>query len=137
MSSEGAARPPATVGVPREMGNGERLVALAPKGVERLRAKGVGVVVEPGAGLGALIPDELYTAAGATIGDPWSADVMAKVNPPTAEAIGKLHRVSTLIGFLAPRTSPETITALRDAGVQAFAVEAIPRISRAQSMDAL
>ncbi|MCO1654957.1 Re/Si-specific NAD(P)(+) transhydrogenase subunit alpha [Pseudonocardia humida] len=137
MSSEGAARPPATVGVPREMGSGERRVALVPKVVERLRAKGVEVVVESGAGLGALIPDELYTAAGATIGDPWSAEVVVKVNPPTTEEIGRLRSGATLIGFLAPRTSPETITALREAGVLAFAVEAIPRISRAQSMDAL
>ncbi|WP_214402177.1 Re/Si-specific NAD(P)(+) transhydrogenase subunit alpha [Pseudonocardia lacus] len=137
MSSEGAARPPAVLGVPRETGNQERRVALVPKIVERLRTKGVEVVVESGAGLGALIPDELYTAAGATIGDPWSADVVAKVNPPTADEIGKLRRGSTLIGFLAPRTSPQTIEALRAAGVRAFAMEAIPRISRAQSMDAL
>ncbi|WP_300017159.1 Re/Si-specific NAD(P)(+) transhydrogenase subunit alpha [Pseudonocardia sp.] len=126
-----------TVGVPRESGAGERRVALVPKVVEKLSTRGVKVVVESGAGLGALIPDELYTAAGATIGDPWSADVVAKVAPPTAEEIGKLRSGSTLIGFLAPRTSPETVAELRSAGVQAFAMEAIPRISRAQSMDAL
>ena len=95
------------------------------------------VVVEAGAGLGALIPDELYTQAGATVGDPWACDVVTKVNPPTAEEIGKLGGDTTLIGFLAPLTSPETVEALAKAGVQAFAMEAIPRISRAQSMDAL
>jgi NAD(P) transhydrogenase subunit alpha len=62
---------------------------------------------------------------------------VAKVNPPTAEEIGRLRSGCTLIGFLAPLTSPETIEALAKAGVQAFAMEAIPRISRAQSMDAL
>ncbi len=126
-----------TVGVPRESGAGERRVALVPKIVEKLVARGVQIVVESGAGLGALIPDDLYTAAGATIGDPWAVDVVVKVAPPTTEEIGKLWSGSTLIGFLAPRTAPDTIAALRSAGVQAFAMEAIPRISRAQSMDAL
>jgi NAD(P) transhydrogenase subunit alpha len=126
-----------TVGVPRESAAGERRVALVPKVVEKLRTRGVDVVVEAGAGLGALIPDELFTQAGAAIGDPWPCDVVAKVNPPTAEEIGKLPGGSTLIGFLAPLTSPETVDALAKADVQAFAMEAIPRISRAQSMDAL
>jgi NAD(P) transhydrogenase subunit alpha len=97
----------------------------------------VRIVVEPGAGAGALIPDELYTAAGATTGDPWSADVLVKVNPPTDEEVGKLRAGGTLIGFLAPRTKPELVDALRAAEVTGFAMEAIPRISRAQSMDAL
>jgi H+-translocating NAD(P) transhydrogenase subunit alpha len=126
-----------TVGVPRESAAGERRVALVPKVVEKLRTRGVEVVVKAGAGLGALIPDELFTQAGATVGDPWACDVVVKVNPPTAEEIGRLGEGSTLIGFLAPLTSPETIEALAKAGVQAFAMEAIPRISRAQSMDAL
>ncbi|GDY32704.1 Re/Si-specific NAD(P)(+) transhydrogenase subunit alpha [Gandjariella thermophila] len=126
-----------TVGVPRETNAGERRVALVPKVVERLCARGVRVVVESGAGLGALIPDASYAEAGAKIGDPWSADVVVKVTPPTAEEIGRLSSGATLIGFLAPLTSPETVTALRDAGVTAFAMESIPRISRAQSMDAL
>jgi H+-translocating NAD(P) transhydrogenase subunit alpha len=123
--------------VPRESAAGERRVALVPKVVEKLRTRGVDVVVEAGAGIGALIPDELFTQAGATIGDPWPCDVVAKVNPPTAEEIGRLSEGSTLIGFLAPLTSPETVDALAKADVQAFAMEAIPRISRAQSMDAL
>ncbi len=133
----GAGRRPSRVGVPRESGAGERRVALVPKIVEKLRSKGVEIIVESGAGLGALIPDELYAAAGATIGDPWTVDVVVKVAPPTVEEIGKLGRGSTLIGFLAPLTSPLTVVALKAAGVQAFAMESIPRISRAQSMDAL
>ncbi len=128
---------PTTVGVPRESVDGERRVALVPKIVEKLRSRGVAVVVEAGAGVGALIPDELYVDAGATIGDPWAADVVVKVNPPTRDEIGKLRDGGCYIGFLAPLTSPETVQALTDAGVQAFAMEAIPRISRAQSMDAL
>jgi H+-translocating NAD(P) transhydrogenase subunit alpha len=126
-----------TVGVPRESGSGERRVALVPKAVERLCGRGLHVVVEPGAGLGALIPDDRYTEAGAEMGDPWSADVVVKVAPPTSEEIGRLRSGATLIGFLAPLTSPETLSALREAGVVAFAMESIPRISRAQSIDAL
>lgn len=125
------------VGVPRETAPGERRVALVPKVVERLRAKGLDVVVEEGAGLGALIPDRQYEEAGASIGDPWPADVVAKVNPPSADEVGKLRPGAVLIGFLAPLTNPETATALRSAGVTAFAMESVPRISRAQSMDAL
>ena len=123
--------------MPRETGPGERRVALVPKVVDKLRSRGVEVVVEAGAGLGALMPDQLFTQAGATIGDPWACDVVLKVAPPTSEEVGKLRAGSTLVGFLAPLTSPETIAALKAAGVQAFAMEAIPRISRAQSMDAL
>jgi NAD(P) transhydrogenase subunit alpha len=112
-------------------------VALVPAVVGRLRAAGLDVVVETEAGLGALIPDALYEQAGARLGDPWSADVVVKVTPPTPDEIGKLRSGAVLIGFLAPLTSPDTITALRSAGVTAFAMESIPRISRAQSMDAL
>lgn len=125
------------VGVVRESGEGERRVALVPKVVASLIGKGVSVVVESGAGLSALIPDQLYLDAGAEIGDPWSADVVVKVAPPTDAEIAKLSKGSTLIGFLAPRNADNKIEALAAAGVQAFAVEAIPRISRAQVMDAL
>ena len=111
MNTESTVPRRTTVGVPRESAAGERRVALVPKAVEKLRTRGVDVVVEAGAGLGALIPDELFTQAGATIGDPWPCDVVAKVNPPTAEEIGRLSEGSTLIGFLAPLTSPEFIRA--------------------------
>ncbi|MCK9248725.1 MAG: Re/Si-specific NAD(P)(+) transhydrogenase subunit alpha [Solirubrobacteraceae bacterium] len=127
-----------TVGVPREVAADERRVALVPDVVKRLGGKGVQVLVEPGAGESALIPDALYAEAGATVTpDVWSADVVVKVAPPTTEEIGRLGGSSLLIGFLAPLSSPQTATALRDKGVTAFAMEAIPRISRAQSMDAL
>jgi NAD(P) transhydrogenase subunit alpha len=125
------------IGVPRETAAGERRVALVPKVVERLHSLGLAVVVETGAGTGALIPDEHYEQAGATVGDPWPADVVVKVNPPTPDEIDLLKPESTVVGFLAPRTRPEVADGLRLAGVTGFAMEAIPRISRAQTMDAL
>src|SRR3954447_11351798 len=125
------------VGVPKETGDGERRVAIVPDVVKRLQAKDVEVVIESGAGEAALIPDALFEEAGAKIGDPWNADVVVKVAAPTPDEIGKLGDGSILVGFLAPLTSPETTRALADAKVTAFAMEAIPRISRAQSMDAL
>ncbi len=130
-------RRPVTVGVPRQTAEGERRVALVPQVVARLRARGLTVVVEPGAGLGALIPDERFTTAGAVLGDPWTADVVLTVTPPTVEQVRRLRRGAVLIGFLAPLTAPGTVTALRAAGAHGFAMEAVPRISRAQSMDAL
>ncbi len=126
-----------TVGVVAESGTDERRVALVPKAVAPLTKSGVAVVVESGAGARALLPDELYTAAGASIGDAWAADIVVKVAPPTADEVTRLHRGQSLIGFLAPRNADNQIEALRAAGVQAFALESIPRISRAQSMDAL
>ena len=126
-----------TVGVVAESGSGERRVALVPKAVTSLVNSGVAVVVESGAGESALLPDDLYTGAGATIGDAWAADVVVKVAPPTQDEVSRLRRGQTLIGFLAPRDADNKIDALAEGGVQAFAVEAIPRISRAQAMDAL
>ena len=84
-----------------------------------------------------MIGDEHYERVGATIGDAWPADVVVKVNPPNPDEINRLKPGSVLIGFLAPRTQPELAERLRRADVTAFAVEAIPRISRAQVMDAL
>ena len=126
-----------TVGVVAESGADERRVALVPKAVGPLVKSGVAVVVESGAGERALLPDELYTEAGAAIGDAWAADIVVKVAPPTAEEVARLHRGQTLVGFLAPRDADNSIGALTQAGVQGFALEAIPRISRAQAMDAL
>jgi NAD(P) transhydrogenase subunit alpha len=126
-----------TVGAVRESGVDERRVALVPKTVAALVNSGLAVVVESGAGEAALLPDDLYKQAGASIGDAWAADVVVKVAPPSSEEVAKLKTGQTLIGFLAPRNADNQIAALKSAGVQAFAVEAIPRISRAQAMDAL
>src|SRR6201995_3596516 len=126
-----------TVGVVAESGDDERRGALVPKAIAPLVNSGVAVVVQSGAGERALLPDALYTEAGATIGDAWAADIFGKGAPPTAEEGGKLHSGQTLIGFLAPRNADNAVGALKAAGVQAFALEAVPRISRAQAMDAL
>ena len=126
-----------TVGVVRETGQGERRIALVPKLIERVSGRGLRVVVEPGAGAGALLADENFEQAGAVIGDPWDADIVVKVAPPSAAEVAKLKQGTILIGFLNPRGDPDGIAALEAAGVRAFAVEAIPRISRAQAMDAL
>ena len=132
-----AGRAAPVIGVVRESGADERRVALVPKAVASLVAGGLAVVVECGAGDAALLPDDLYTEAGATIGDAWAADVVVKVAPPSTAEVGKLRSGQTLVGFLAPRNAVNQIEALKKAGVQAFALEAIPRISRAQVMDAL
>jgi NAD(P) transhydrogenase subunit alpha len=123
-----------TVGVPRETAPGERRVALVPDVVRRLVAQGLDVLVEPGAGAGALIPDERFAAAGARISDDvWSCDVVVKVAPPSADEVSRLRPGAILIGFLGPQAAE----ALRARGITAFALEAVPRISRAQAMDAL
>ncbi|HUR86802.1 MAG TPA: Re/Si-specific NAD(P)(+) transhydrogenase subunit alpha [Solirubrobacteraceae bacterium] len=126
------------VGVPKETVDGERRVALVPEVVRKLVAKDFEVVVEPGAGDEAMLTDAAYEEAGATIGeDVWDADALVKVAAPTDEEIAKLGNDTILIGFLGPLSDPQTTSALAEAGVTAFAMEAIPRISRAQSMDAL
>jgi H+-translocating NAD(P) transhydrogenase subunit alpha len=125
------------VSVPKENAPGERRVALVPEVVQRLSKDGVEVVIESGAGDSAHQPDAAYEKAGAGIGDGWSGAVVAKVAPPSEDEIGRLESGQVLIGFLQPLTSPDTVKALADAGVAAFAMEAIPRITRAQSMDAL
>src|SRR4051794_34794737 len=101
------------LGVPKETAAGERRVALVPEVVKKLVAKGHEVIVESGAGVDALIPDGLYIDAGATIGDPWSADVIAKVAPPSDGEIAKIHSSSILVGFLAPRQTPENVEKLK------------------------
>jgi H+-translocating NAD(P) transhydrogenase subunit alpha len=128
-----------TVGVPCESVAGERRVALVPETVRRIVASGVRVLVEPGAGVPATFSDADFEAAGAGIDadGAWRADVVVKVSPPTVEEVGRLRDGSVLIGFLAPATSPELLAGLTAAGVTSFALESIPRISRAQSMDAL
>jgi NAD(P) transhydrogenase subunit alpha len=124
--------------VPKETAEREKRVALVPEVVRKLTGQGHEVVVEPGAGQAALIPDNLFEEAGATLSaDVWNADAIAKVAPPSAEEIGRLNAESVVIGFLQPLTAPDTVRALAESGATAFALEAVPRISRAQSMDAL
>jgi NAD(P) transhydrogenase subunit alpha len=128
------------VGIPKETAPGERRVAIVPE-VARKLASSHELVLEAGAGEAALIPDALFEEAGVKVsadpGEVWGADVVIKVAPPSAEEIGRLAKDGTLIGFLAPLTATESTAKLAEAGITAFAMEAIPRISRAQSMDAL
>ncbi len=129
------------IAVPKETAAGERRVALVPDVVRKLTGSGHEVVVQAGAGEAAMIPDSLYEEAGAKIAsDPaaaWDADVVVKVAPPSEEEVGRLKGDSVLIGFLSPLTNSNGVRALAAAGATAFALEAVPRISRAQSMDAL
>lgn len=126
-----------TVGVVAETAAGERRVALVPKMVERLTRRGLRVVIAEGAGEGSYLADQAFVDVGAEVGDPYGADVVVRVAPPDEAEIGRLKSGTILIGFLAPLSDPERLAALESAGVIAFAMESIPRISRAQSMDAL
>ena len=129
------------IGVPKESAAGEHRVALVPEVVGKLKAKDLDVSVQSGAGADALIPDDAFGEAGARIAadasEVWESDVVVVIAPPEPEQIRALGSGSILVGFLAPLSSPITTRALADAGDTAFAMEAIPRISRAQSMDAL
>ncbi|MBO6577406.1 MAG: Re/Si-specific NAD(P)(+) transhydrogenase subunit alpha [Rhodothermales bacterium] len=129
-----------TVGVPEETLSGERLVSLTPEVVGRLVKGGATVKVERGAGKGAFHSDGDYEAAGAQIvkrKEAFSCDVVTKVRPPDKKEIGLLEKGGVLIGFLSPLDQPETAQALAKQGVTALAMELVPRISRAQKMDAL
>jgi H+-translocating NAD(P) transhydrogenase subunit alpha len=129
------------IGVPKETAAGEHRVALVPEVVSKLESKGLDVIVEAGAGADAMLTDAAFEAAGAQIAkdasEVWHSDVVVTIAPPDPQAIRGLGSGSILIGFLAPLTSPLTTRALADAKATAFAMEAIPRISRAQAMDAL
>jgi NAD(P) transhydrogenase subunit alpha len=129
------------IGVVKETAEGERRVALVPEVVKKLSGKGLEIVVQRGAGEGALIPDAAFEEAGAKLvqdaGDALGADVLVKVAAPNQEETSKLGADTVLIGFLAPLTNGDGVQAIAKTGATSFAVEAIPRISRAQSMDAL
>jgi len=122
------------VGVVRETAPGERRVALVPETAGKLAAAGFDVVVEAGAGDAASFPDNAYADAGATVGDPWAAEIVAAVRRPDQ---ARLHDGQILIGFLDPLADKAGVDALAARGVTAFAMESIPRTTRAQSMDAL
>src|SRR5439155_1867121 len=124
------------VGIPRERVEAERRVALVPETIGRL-GDGIEVVVEADAGEEAAFDDDAYRNAGATIASPWDADVVAKVAPPSADEVSRLHEGQVLIGFLQPLTDREGVERLARAGVHGFALESIPRVTRAQPMDAL
>ncbi|MQA03077.1 MAG: Re/Si-specific NAD(P)(+) transhydrogenase subunit alpha [Streptosporangiales bacterium] len=128
-----------TIAVPRETTPGERRVALVPGAIERLVDAGLTVAVEPGAGSAAGYPDAAYEAAGARVteGAVDGARVLVGVRAPTVEQVGRLDAGAVTVSFLPTRSELELVKTLRDKGHTAFAMELVPRISRAQSMDAL
>ncbi|MBK9477002.1 MAG: Re/Si-specific NAD(P)(+) transhydrogenase subunit alpha [Tetrasphaera sp.] len=127
------------IGVPKESSPGERRVAATPKTVEQLRGLGYAVFVESGAGALASFDDEAYRGAGADIVDTavWQCDVLLKINAPSAAELDRLSRGQTVISLLAPALNPELVEALAERGVTALAMDAVPRISRAQALDVL
>src|SRR5205809_694066 len=126
------------VGVPKETADGERRVALVPEVVSRLVTAGFDVLVERGAGEAASFPNGAFEEAGARlVADAYEADCVVKVQKPSAEEVARLRDRQVLIGFLQPLMDKEGLEQLAGRGVIAFAMEAIPRITRAQPMDAL
>lgn len=128
------------VAVPREIRDGEKRVALVPDIINKLTKLGYDVVIESGAGVHAQATDDLFTAAGATVksGNVISdADVVLCVTSLTPAQISSLKKGAVTISFLSPVTAVDSIDAAVTAGVTAFSLELVPRISRAQSMDAL
>src|ERR1700682_5434775 len=111
------------IGVPKETADGEQRVALVPDVVKRLTGQGLEVLVERGAGAGALIPDAAYDEAGASlVDDAWGADGVVKVAPPSGEESSKLGSSTVLIGFLAPLTNGEGVRAIASSGATSFAM---------------
>ncbi len=127
------------IGVPKESRPGERRVAATPKTVEQIIKLGYTVSIETGSGAGASFDDAAYRAAGADVVGPevWDADLILKINAPSDEEVARLHSGQTLACLLAPALSPELVDALTARGVTALAMDAVPRISRAQSLDVL
>src|SRR6266576_428066 len=127
------------IGVPRETAAGERRVALVPEVVGKLVPTGFEVLIERGAGEAASFPDAAYEEAGARVVDDvyGEAEAVAKVQGPSEEEVARLRGGQVLVGFLQPLTDPEGIERLAARGVTGFAMESIPRITRAQPLDAL
>jgi NAD(P) transhydrogenase subunit alpha len=127
------------VGVAKETAAGERRVALVPDTVRRLAEEGIEVVVEQGAGEASSLPDEAFAEGGAqVVPDAFAAaDLLCKVQKPSAEEVGRLREGQVLVGLLQPLVDPELVRALAERRVTAFSMDSIPRITRAQPMDAL
>ena len=128
------------IGVPRESRPGETRVAATPKTVEQLLKLGYQVAVEAGAGAAASFDDAAYAAAGATVAHPatvWGADIVTKINPPSDEEIALLRQGAILVSLAQPALNPALVDKLAAAGVTAMAMDAVPRISRAQALDVL
>jgi NAD(P) transhydrogenase subunit alpha len=129
------------VAVPKETAPGERRVALVPETISKLREAGFEARVERGAGEAAGFADADYETAGAELSDDRSlldgSEALACVASPAAETVARMVPGTVVVGFLEPLTDADGIARLRERGVVGFAMESIPRITRAQSMDAL
>src|SRR3954465_4077147 len=130
------------IAVPKERRADETRVAATPETVKKFRGLGFEMVVETGAGAAARLSDQDYQAAGATIASApaealKNADIVLKVRAPAAQEIGLMKRGAILVALLSPATERDTIAKLAEAGITGFAMEFLPRISRAQTMDVL
>ncbi|MGB5151552.1 MAG: NAD(P)(+) transhydrogenase (Re/Si-specific) subunit alpha, partial [Mycobacterium sp.] len=125
------------IGIPRETYAGETRVAATPQTVGQIIKLGYSVVVESGAGDASSFSDTAYVEAGAEIGDPWAAEVVLKVNAPDDSEIAAVKDGATVIGLISPALKPELVEKLSARPITVLAMDAVPRISRAQSMDVL
>ncbi len=134
------------LGVPKETHPGERRVGVTPDVVPALRKLGWEVLVEPGAGAEAGFTDAEYEEAGALLARPptyrdaasvWAADLVVKVRPPTVSEVGRMREGAALVSLLFPERNEEVVDALAARGIEAVALDKVPRITRAQSMDVL
>jgi H+-translocating NAD(P) transhydrogenase subunit alpha len=128
---------PQRLGVAMESVTGETRVAATPTTVRQLAALGYEVIVEPGAGTASSFSDDAYTEAGARIGDPWQAEIVVKVNAPSRDEITRLRDGATLISLIGPAHNPDLLDELTRRPITVLAMDAVPRISRAQSLDVL
>jgi H+-translocating NAD(P) transhydrogenase subunit alpha len=125
------------IGVVRESKPGETRVAATPATVRQLQQLGYEVVVAAGAGDRADLPDEGFVGAGATIGDPWQADIVFAINTPTDDELARMKPGAMLVALLAPALNPDIVDVLARQPITALSMDAVPRISRAQSLDVL
>jgi NAD(P) transhydrogenase subunit alpha len=129
------------IGIPKERHADERRVAASPDTVKRYKALGLEPVVEAGAGLGAAIPDRVFADAGATMADDpaavWDSEIVLKVQRPDDEEVGRLKQGQLLVAMLDPYNNREQLEAYAKAGAVSFAMELLPRTTRAQAMDVL
>ena len=128
------------IGVPRELLDNESRVAATPKTVQQILKLGFDVIVEHDAGFKASFEDQAFLDAGAKIGtaaEIWQSDIIFKVNPPTDEEIAQMKEGATLVSFIWRMQNPELMKKLTAKKINVLAMDAVPRISRAQALDAL
>ncbi|OEU91765.1 NAD(P) transhydrogenase subunit alpha [Streptomyces abyssalis] len=128
---------PQQVGVAAESRAGETRVAATPDSIRKILKLGYEAVVESGAGAASGFSDEQYTEAGARIGDAWQADIVLKINEPSREETARLRDDATLVGMIGPGLNPELLDDLAQRSLTVMSMDAVPRISRAQSLDVL